>query len=359
MSVFKRGNVYWYHFVFAGRHIQEPAKTTSKTLARAAEQRRRRELEEGFNSLADNRKERIRTIAELASDYLEEYKLRNRSSTFAEYALNHVKRLVGSFMVIDATERTILDYQSTRLKENAAPKTINEEVGFLLRLLGDVGDTIRARLRRKKQLKLKVRAQVGKAYSDEEKALLYGEATNRRSKAIYPALVLALNCGLRDKEIRRLQWERMHLDDAYLVVGDTKTHAGTGRTVPLNTVALKAIQEYAVWYQQKFGELRSEWYIFPFGKPQPTDPTRPCTSFKTVWRNIRDDSAVKGRWHDNRHTLITELAESGAGDETIQDIAGHVSKQMLKHYSHIRMEAKRKALQAIVREKKDREQKAG
>ena len=30
------------------------------------------------------------------------------------------------------------------------------------------------------------------------------------------------------------------------------------------------------------------------------------------------------------------------------DIAGHVSKQMLKHYSHIRMEAKRHALEAIV-----------
>jgi len=57
---------------------------------------------------------------------------------------------------------------------------------------------------------------------------------------------------------------------------------------------------------------------------------------------------VKGRWHDNRHTLITDLAESGAGDETIRDIAGHVSKQMLKHYSHIRMEAKRRALESIV-----------
>ena len=31
------------------------------------------------------------------------------------------------------------------------------------------------------------------------------------------------------------------------------------------------------------------------------------------------------------------------------DIAGHVSKQMLKHYSHIRMEAKRNALEAILR----------
>jgi len=55
----------------------------------------------------------------------------------------------------------------------------------------------------------------------------------------------------------------------------------------------------------------------------------------------------KGRGHDNRHTLITELAEKGAGDQTIMDIAGHVSKQMLKHYSHIRMKAKRAALESI------------
>jgi len=67
-----------------------------------------------------------------------------------------------------------------------------------------------------------------------------------------------------------------------------------------------------------------------------------------VWSNIREKAGVKGRWHDNRHTLVTELAESGAGDQTIMDIAGHVSKQMLKHYSHIRMEAKRKALESVV-----------
>ncbi len=58
---------------------------------------------------------------------------------------------------------------------------------------------------------------------------------------------------------------------------------------------------------------------------------------------------MAGRWHDSRHTLITELAESGASDQTIMDIAGHVSKQMLKHYSHIRMEAKRAALESIVK----------
>jgi site-specific recombinase XerD len=40
-------------------------------------------------------------------------------------------------------------------------------------------------------------------------------------------------------------------------------------------------------------------------------------------------------WHDNRHTLVTELAESGAGDEVIMRIAGHVSRAMLSRYSHV------------------------
>lgn len=355
MAVFKRGSVYWYHFLFAGRHVQESAKTASKTLAKAAEQRRRRELEQGFNGVIDNRKDRVRTIKELASDYLEEYKLRNRSSSFAQYALGHVTRLLSSVMVIDVVEQTILDYQSARLKEKAAPKTINEEVGFLLRILRDSGDAIRFRLRRQKKLKLRAGPQIGKAYSSEEKALLCEQAKKRRSKAIYPALVLALNCGLRDKEIRQLQWGRIHLDQAYLVVGQTKTDAGSGRTVPLNKPVLAAMNAHASWYEKKFGRPKSDWFVFPFGKPQPTDPTRACTSFKTVWRKIRKDAGVTGRWHDNRHTLITELAESGAGDETILDITGHVSKQMLRHYSHIRMEAKRRALEAVAQQEEQQQ----
>ena len=56
---------------------------------------------------------------------------------------------------------------------------------------------------------------------------------------------------------------------------------------------------------------------------------------------------VVGRWHDNRHTLVTELAEGGAGDEVIMSIAGHVSRAMLSGYSYVRMEAKRRALDEI------------
>lgn len=156
--------VWWYNFTFAGKRIRESAKTTSKTLARLAEQKRRRELEEGFNGLRDKRNDRVRTIKEIAVEYLEEYKVRHKAITFAEYALSHVTRHLGAQMAADVTEKVVKSFQSARLRENAAPKTINDEVGFLLRLLGDQGDSVRARLRRQRALKLPTRTQVGKAF---------------------------------------------------------------------------------------------------------------------------------------------------------------------------------------------------
>lgn len=49
----------------------------------------------------------------------------------------------------------------------------------------------------------------------------------------------------------------------------------------------------------------------------------------------------------NRHMLVTELAESGAGHEVIMSMAGHVSRAMLSRYSQVRMEAKQRALDEI------------
>ena len=46
--------------------------------------------------------------------------------------------------------------------------------------------------------------------------------------------------------------------------------------------------------------------------------------------------------------LVTEVAESCAGDEVILSIAGHTPQVILKRYSHIRREAKRRALAEIV-----------
>ena len=59
MSVFKRGNIWWYEFWFSGRRIQESSKSASKTIAKHAEQNRRRDLEKGFNNIQDVRQQLI------------------------------------------------------------------------------------------------------------------------------------------------------------------------------------------------------------------------------------------------------------------------------------------------------------
>jgi integrase len=349
MSVFKRGNIWWYEFWFAGTRIQESSKSTSKTLARQAEQNRRRELEEGINSIEDVRQQLIRPLREVSKEYLERYALRHRSATFAECAVKHLNRQLGDKMIVDINENTIRNYQDERLRESAAPKTINEEVGVLLRLIGERGELIRTRLKKEKQLKLKVPKYVAKVFSPEEKNQLIEAARGAKSPTIYPALMLATNTGMRSSEIRTLKWEQVDLEKQYLVVGRSKTDAGEGRTIPFNPPLYEALQEHSQWFTLMFGKIEPQWYLFPFGKLHQLDPTRPITTLKTAWTNVRERAAVKGRLHDTRHTLITELAESGAGEETIMDIAGHVSRQMLRHYSHIRMEAKRDALEAVWR----------
>ena len=354
MSLFPRGEIWWYEFWFAGQRIRESTKSASKTVAKQAEKNRKRELEEGFNNIADQRRERIRTFRDMAEDFYDAYNLRlPDSAVFAEYAIRHLNRLLGAKMLVDFNEAVVTKYQNDRLSEKASPKTINEEVGLLLRILGEPGDLIRLRLRKKKMLKLKTREAIGKAYSEDEKQRMLEEAAKARSPHIYLALTLALNAGMRDGEIKRLTWAQIHFDKKYLAVGRAKTAGGEGRTIPLNSELFAVLTDYVERYKQKFRATRPEWYVFPFGSPQPTDPTRHVTTLKTVWTKVRANAGVKGRWHDNRHTLITELAESGAGDQTIMDIAGHVSKQMLKHYSHIRMEAKRSALEAIVHKSSD------
>jgi integrase len=230
-------------------------------------------------------------------------------------------------------------------------------------------------LKRTKSLKLKLPPAPGKPFEGDEQARMLavarastlaareaclrrarGERTPRGAKqggspCIYPALVVALNCGMRDAEIRLMTWNQIDLEKKFLTVGESKTAAGTGRTIPLNGTLLDALLEHSRWYAQQFGQTRPEWFIFPGGGRFPDNSGVAITTLKTAWAMVRRKAGVSGRWHDNRHTLITELAESGAGDETIMEIAGHVSRQILSRYSHIRMEAKRKALAEVDRQR--------
>ncbi len=63
---------------------------------------------------------------------------------FAEYALGYVSRLLGTELAVDIDKVVAFGYQEDRLREEVTPKSINEEVRFLPKILGDSGEVIRA-----------------------------------------------------------------------------------------------------------------------------------------------------------------------------------------------------------------------
>ncbi|MSV27182.1 MAG: hypothetical protein EXQ52_00310, partial [Bryobacterales bacterium] len=95
------------------------------------------------------------------------------------------------------------------------------------------------------------------------------------------------------------------------------------------------------------GQSTRSLYLFPFGKPTPNDPTKPTTTMKTAWGTLRKRAGVNCRLHDLRHTAATKMAEASVPESTMLAIMGHMSRAMLERYSHIRMAAKREAVECL------------
>lgn len=344
----KQSAVWWYEFVFAGKRVRESAKTTRKTIATEAEKQRRLEIERTNAGMpAEKRQARIRSVSDVIKPYLTRYELdhrgREKSILFAKGRLAHVKRILGRTLLPDLTEDVIRGYITTRLAEGVGGRTVNMEVGELSRAIGKPWAQLWPRVRKQEE-----RKDVGQALSPEhEERLLCAASSKARWKVAFVIIRVALLTAMRSGEITGLTWGQADLKTRIIRVGRAKTSAGTGREIPMNDELYAVLAEHAKWFTEKFGKPDPEHYLFPFGKPQPTDPTRPTTTLKTVWRSIRVAANVSCRLHDLRHTALTKMAEAGVPESTMLALAGHMSRAMLERYSHIRMAAKREAVESL------------
>jgi integrase len=339
--------VWWYEFTFAGKRVRESAKTTRKTIATEAENNRRLELEKTLAGVpVEKRETRINSVADLIKTYTVRYELdhrgRKNSIAFSKDRLVHVNRLMGTKLIPDVTEDAVREYITERLEEGASGRTVNMEVGELSRAIGKPWSVLWPKVRKQEE-----RKDVGKALSDSESArLLEVAATKKRWRIAATVIRIALLTGMRSGEITSLTWDQVDLSRRVLTVGRAKTSSGTGRQIPMNGDLYAVLSDHAAWFTEKFGAARPEHYLFPFGTV-PNDPTRPTKQVKTAWGKIRTKAKVECRLHDLRHTAATKMAEAGVAESTMLALMGHMSRAMLERYSHIRMNAKRDAVEAL------------
>lgn len=227
----------------------------------------------------------------------------------------------------------------------------------------------------------------GKALEESEERLLLDTARSRPGwDAAFFAAMVAANTTMRGCELKGLRIADVNLVDREVSIQRSKGNTAGVRRIPLNDGALWGFARL-LERAQALGSTEPEHFLLPAfnyrskipGHGTGYDPMHHQKGWRTAWRGLTKETARRAgreaagqalcagkglraaiaawkraaapfrgfRFHDLRHCAITKLAESDASDATIMAVAGHLSREMMEHYSHVRMAAKRRAVEAI------------
>jgi integrase len=145
-------------------------------------------------------------------------------------------------------------------------------------------------------------------------------------------VALLLLTGCRKRELLDAKWDEFRLDQRTWRIPTSKT--GKPRHVPLSDDAvavLKALPRYEGC---------------PFVVPNP-QTLRPITSFYHSWDTARRAAGLPDvRVHDLRHSMASNMANSGQSLYVIGAVLGHSSPKTTSRYAHLSNDTLHKAVNA-------------
>lgn len=149
-----------------------------------------------------------------------------------------------------------------------------------------------------------------------------------------PAVLLALNTGLRRGTMFALRWEDVNFDTETITVRGEVVKAGKTLTLPMNRTVLDTLRK---WRKQTGGK----GYLFEYrGKP-----IRDCRS---SWGSVlRAAEITNFRWHDFRHDFASQLVMRGVDLNTVRELLGHSDIKMTLRYAHLAPNVKKRAVELL------------
>jgi integrase len=283
-------------------------------------------------------------FADHAKEFMDLYSKQNkRSWARDEISLDHLKEFFKGKYLSEITAEQVERYKAKRRADLArpnakkkpgtvpgllSPSTINRELACLKTCLNRAVDW--EKLDRNPAAKIKkLKEPPGKERiltPDEMKRLL-----DKASEELRPALIIALNTGMRKTEILSLRWKDIDFFKGFIHVADSKS--GRSRDIPMNGLTFEMLR----------GTDRSGEFVFTNHETK-THVLDVKTGFNGACRR----AGIKGvRFHDLRHTAASRMVEAGIDLVTVKEIMGHASIQMTMRYAHPTPERKRLAVEKL------------
>lgn len=348
MTLYRRGEIWWYNFVHNGEHIQKSTRQKNQRVARTLEAAHRTRLAKGEAGIHDRKP--IPTLKDFAPQFIEFVEVNNaaKPETVLFYK-NRLARLLD-FAPLARTRLDRIDapgieaYVQNRSKQ-VSVTSVNRELATLSRLLHIAVEF--------KVIPAVPKIRLLKGERQRSFVLTHDAEVKYLSLAPQPlkdAATLLLDTGLRVGELVRLLWSDIHLEPVgsakfgYVRIREGKS-GNAKRTVPLTKRANQMLEDRrerepkSLWvFTAEDGESRRVNSLDHLH----TNVTRPKVDGKRV--SIFSDEFVL---HSLRHTFLTRLGEAGADAFTIMKIAGHSSVTVSQKYVHPTPETVEKAFDRL------------
>jgi integrase len=341
MAIFKRGRIYWYHFVFNGQHVQESSKQGNPRVARQMEAAHKTALAKGEVGIRE--KKPMPTLANFIRDRFEpwakaQFEYTSPKTWKCWYRTN--LRVLRAFLPLaeknldQVTSEDAAGFAAHRQGKGMQVSSVNSSLRVLRRLL-------------------RLAVEWGVIPSAPKIKLLRGEKHRERvitpiEEAKYLAAALEplgsiatilVDSGMRPEECFRLRWEAITWVNGRhgsMMVTHGKT-AAARRMLPM-TPRVRSILEN---HWERVGKPAEGWI---WTAPTASGHFEPSTLKKQHVRAFKTLAEQAAKNHEEpmrpfvlyslRHTFLTRLGESGCNVWTLARIAGHSSIAISARYVH-------------------------
>jgi len=328
VGIYKRGEVYWYKFMWQGRSVRESTKQGNDKVARQMEAAHRTSLAKGEVGIRD--KKVVPMLIEFCEKrfepWIESTTARKTWLDFYRVGLRAIKgyRPITSLRLDEITSEMAIAFAGYRQAQGLQVSTVNSSLRVLRRVLriasewGEIGTVPRIKMLPGERHRERV-------VSFEEEGR-YLAATREPLASIGAVLV---DTGLRPEECYRLMWESItwcNGRNGTLLVTHGKTKAAR-RVIPM-TPRVRTVLEQR-W---ESAEKPLEGWVWP--APTHSGHVEPSSLKKQHRKALRIAGVREFVLYSLRHTFLTRLGESGCDAWTLARIAGHSSITISARYVH-------------------------
>lgn len=174
--------------------------------------------------------------------------------------------------------------------------------------------------------------------STKQRLDLLTACESSRNKQLFNLVSLALNCGLRKREISTLTESQVDFEEKTVTLISYVKNS-TPIILPLTDKALKIIRQ-----QIEYKKLMGIDSKFVFAEADGS----PIGNFKKAFRYAVERAGIEDfTFHDLRHDFATRLRSKGVALDRIQHLLNHSSEEMTKRYAHLRVETLRESVELI------------